>query len=137
MGLLHWMKNYLTDADENCPLPDQPPREREDAVPENPWDVGRGRVVLLKPVRCVDAGKIADYLCQGYTVLLNLEEATPQAARRIVDFLSGGAYAKDAQMLHIACQVYLLAPIGVDVLDFHADTPPEEEGWEYGAAFGF
>ena len=96
------------------------------------WDAGK--VVLVRPDRYVEAGRIADYLCEGYTVLLDLEEVPPEANRRIVDFLSGSAYARDGRMLQVACKAYLLAPSGVDILDGETEAPDD---WEYDRAFGF
>ena len=95
---------------------------------------GAGKVVLVRPERYVEAGKLADYLCEGYTVLLDLEAVSPEVNRRIVDFLSGSAYARDGRMLQVACKAYLLAPSGVDILDGEPGLPDD---WEYDRAFGF
>ena len=110
------------------------PEGEEARSPSPPVYSGAGKVVLVRPDRYVEAGRIADYLCEGYTVLLDLEEVPPEANRRIVDFLSGSAYARDGRMLQVACKAYLLAPSGVDILDGETEAPDD---WEYARAFGF
>ena len=54
---------------------------------------GQMQVVLVKPDRFEDVTAIADHLNEGKTVVLNLEESLHDTSRRIVDFLSGVAYA--------------------------------------------
>ncbi|MDO5449214.1 MAG: cell division protein SepF, partial [Clostridia bacterium] len=51
------------------------------------------QVVLAKPERFDDASAIADHLNEKRTVVLNLESANRDVARRLIDFLSGVAYA--------------------------------------------
>ena len=56
------------------------------------------QVVLVKPERFEDASTVADHLNAKRTVVLNLESANKDVARRILDFLSGVAYANDGQI---------------------------------------
>ena len=51
------------------------------------------QVVLVKPDRFDEVTTIADHLNEGKTVVLNLEDSQREISRRIVDFLSGVAYA--------------------------------------------
>ena len=50
-------------------------------------------VVLVKPERFDDARSIADHLNAKRTVVLNLEQTSKDVSRRLIDFLSGVAYA--------------------------------------------
>ena len=52
------------------------------------------QVVLVKPERFENASEIADHLRDKRTVVLNLESTNKDIARRLLDFLSGVAYAK-------------------------------------------
>ena len=54
------------------------------------------QVVLVKPERFEDASAIADQLNAKRTVVLNLESTNKQVSRRLIDFLSGVAYATTA-----------------------------------------
>lgn len=51
------------------------------------------KVVLVKPERFENASEIADHLKDKRTVVLNLESTNKDIARRLIDFLSGVAYA--------------------------------------------
>ena len=53
------------------------------------------QVVLVKPERFEDASAIADQLNAKHTVVLNLESTGKEISRRLIDFLSGVAYANN------------------------------------------
>ena len=55
-------------------------------------------VVLVKPDRFENAAEIADHLKDKRTVVLNLEQTNKDIARRLVDFLSGVAYANEGKI---------------------------------------
>lgn len=73
------------------------------------------QVVLVKPDRFDDMPSIADHLNAGKTVVLNLEGASSDVARRMVDFLSGATYANGGNMRKVAKNTFLLAARGVGV----------------------
>ena len=56
------------------------------------------QVVLVKPERFDNVSEIADHLRDKHSVLLNLENTDRNIARRLVDFLSGCAYAVDGKI---------------------------------------
>ena len=74
------------------------------------------KVVLVKPERFEDASTIADHLNNKRTVVLNLESTNKEVSRRLVDFLSGCAYALDGKIKKIAISTYLITPYNVDVV---------------------
>ena len=53
------------------------------------------QVVLVKPDRFENAAEIADHLREKRTVVLNLEQTNKDVSRRVLDFLSGAAYANE------------------------------------------
>ena len=57
------------------------------------------KVVLVKPERFENASEIADQLKDKRTVVLNLESTNKDVARRLIDFLSGVAYAQEGQII--------------------------------------
>jgi cell division inhibitor SepF len=73
------------------------------------------QVVLVKPERFEDAIDIADSLSEKKTVVLNLESAEKDVSRRLVDFLSGVAYAYHGNVQKIANQTFLITPYDVDI----------------------
>ena len=79
------------------------------------------QVVIVKPNRFEEVAEIADHLIEKRTVVLNLEHSGKDISRRIVDFLSGAAYAHNGQLKRIANNTYIITPfnvglIGADVL---------------------
>lgn len=73
------------------------------------------QVVLVKPDRFDDMPSVADHLNAGKTVVLNLEDASSEVARRMVDFLSGATYANGGNMKKVAKNTFLIAAHGVGV----------------------
>lgn len=73
------------------------------------------QVVLVKPERFDDASGIADNLNAKKTVVLNLEATSKEVSRRLVDFLSGVAYANNGQIKKIANSTFIITPFNVDV----------------------
>ena len=74
------------------------------------------QVVVVKPERFEDASGIADHLIAKRAVLLNLEAATPDLKRRLVDFLSGVAYTNGGQIKPVANSTYIITPCNVNVM---------------------
>ena len=74
------------------------------------------QVVLVKPERFENAAEIADHLREKRTVVLNLEQTNKDIARRLIDFLSGVAYAQDGKIKKVAVNTYLITPYNVDLL---------------------
>ncbi len=73
-------------------------------------------VVLVKPERFDDASSIADHLNDKRTVVLNLESTNKDVSRRLVDFLSGVAYANRGQIKRVANSTFIITPYNVDFM---------------------
>ena len=73
------------------------------------------KVVLVKPERFENASEIADHLRDKRTVVLNLESTNKDIARRLIDFLSGVAYAGEGKIKKVAANTYLITPYSVDI----------------------
>ena len=82
------------------------------------------QVVLVKPERFENASEIADHLREKRTVVLNLESTNKEIARRLLDFLSGVAYANEGNVAYanegkikkVAISTYIITPYNVDIL---------------------
>ena len=74
------------------------------------------QVVLVKPERFDDASAIADHLNAKRTVVLNLESTNKDISRRLVDFLSGVAYANNGQIKRVANSTFIITPYNVDIM---------------------
>ena len=119
------------EDDEPAAVPERPaPRRsynRASSAPEPaPAPRGTGRVVnlnsnaqlqvvLVKPDRFDQVSDIADHLRDKKALVLNLESTNKDVARRLVDFLSGCAYALDGKIKKVAISTYLITPYNVNV----------------------
>ena len=74
------------------------------------------QVVLVKPEKYEEAAAIADHLMVKRSVLINLENTNRDVARRLLDFLSGVAYANNGQIKKVANLTYIITPYNVDVM---------------------
>ncbi|MCF0123595.1 MAG: cell division protein SepF [Ruminiclostridium sp.] len=127
---------YEDEDDEDVPPPPPPvreeaPRRRERQMPPrqqpasdkvvNIHATTQIQVVLVKPRRYDNAAEIANHLREKRTVVLNLEETDENVGRRLLDFLSGVAYAQEGEIKKVARNTFLVTPFNVhfegDVLD--------------------
>ena len=73
------------------------------------------KVVLVKPERFENASEIADHLKEKRTVVVNLESTHKDIARRLIDFLSGVAYAGEGKIKRVAANTYIITPYSVEI----------------------
>ncbi len=136
MGLLDSIKNIMTIPDddfEDDELVEEAPAPKKRAAAEEParsaaparlikskagvqQTGAQMQVVLVKPDRFEDVTSIADHLDERKTVVLNLEAANRETARRIIDFMSGAAYAHHGNLRQVANSTFLIVPSGVDMM---------------------
>jgi cell division inhibitor SepF len=130
MGLMEKVRNMLTVPDdeeyeddemdiitkknEKSPAPSESSRRNNKVV--NIHTTAQLQVVLVKPERFDDASSIADHLNEKRTVVLNLESANKDVSRRLVDFLSGVAYANNGQIKRVANSTFIITPYNVDIM---------------------
>lgn len=143
MGILDKFKEIIQENDDDfeeyyddanpgygIPAPEKPERVRHERAPREERQRSRShddkvvnihttaqlQVVLVKPERFEEAASIGDNLNAKRTVVLNLEETNRDIARRLLDFLSGVAYANNGQIKRVANSTYILTPYNVDVM---------------------
>jgi hypothetical protein len=73
------------------------------------------KVHLVVPRGFNDAQSVADRFKDGVPVILNLQSADPELAKRLIDFSSGLSYALDGGMQRVADKVFLLTPRNVEL----------------------
>ena len=137
MGVGNWVKNLLSGSE------DEYEYEGDDGVKDD--DIlsaaGQGRqgssvsdnngksnkvvnihataqlqVVLVKPERFEDAASIADHLNGKRTIVLNLEATNKDISRRLIDFLSGVAYANSGQIKRVSTNTFIITPYNVGIM---------------------
>lgn len=130
MKLLDTLRDYFLPADQDDDYqPDSPkevqpvhqaqssdmmetPDEKRNKV-VNIQATAQLQVVLVKPEVFTDAKQIADHLIAKKTVVLNLETASSENKRRIIDFLVGVAYANGGSLKPVANLTYIITPYNV------------------------
>ena len=130
MGLMEKVKNMLTvpddeeyeddDMDDVITKKDEQSQSndysRKNNKVVNIHTTTQLQVVLVKPERFDDASSIADHLNEKRTVVLNLESTNKDVSRRLVDFLSGVAYANNGQIKRVANSTFIITPYKVDIM---------------------
>lgn len=106
-------ERYVPQPQQQAPA--QPAPQRSNKV-VNINSTMQLQVVLVKPERFEDASTIADHLNTKRTVVLNLENCNKEIARRLVDFLSGVAYANNGQIKRVANNTFIITPYNVDIM---------------------
>lgn len=76
---------------------------------------GMGQVHIVRPESYGDAQQIGDRMRRGLPVIVNLEEAESELARRIVAFASGLVYGLDGNLQKLSRRIYLITPAEMEV----------------------
>lgn len=86
-------------------------------------------VVLFHPANFNDTSKAADDLRNRKAVIVNMENVDKAMARRVVDFLSGCAYALDGKVKKVAQSTYLFCPHNMEVVGDLENMQAEVESY--------
>ena len=126
-----------------------PQREQEDTYeqpepaytpmrPQNNMNISGSAIELkvVKPESYKNASQIADHLLNGRTVVLNLENTNKETARRLIDFLTGAAYAIGGDIKKVSNNTYVITPgdsvaVSGDQMKTEEKAAPAEESAEY------
>lgn len=87
---------------------------------------------VVRPERFDAVKQVADHLLNHRTVVLNLEAANKETARRMLDFLGGVAYSIDGNLRKVANSTFVITPQNVDV---SADQQQQAEQQAQGGGF--
>ena len=106
-----------------APAPEQPPQVRNvfaskrETKPQQPAkSYGAVReMAALEPKSFEEAVGIADKLRDNYPIFLNLEKTDSTVAFRLIDFLSGAAYALGGRVKRVSAKTYIIAPAGMEL----------------------
>ena len=75
---------------------------------------------IVNPKGYENAEEIADFLVNGNTVLMNLENLPKEYAIRLLDYLSGATHAVGGMMTRVGKTTIVVAPKNVDVSSIEA-----------------
>ncbi len=139
MKVFDTLKNFVLGEDEDY----QPIYDEEDVA--QTVDVAEERrnrevkiattatvqIVLARPADFSEVKSIGDDLNNQKTVLLNLEQVKSDDAKRIMDFLSGVAYANDATIKMTAQKTFVIMPKNVGFSGVDLMSELENSGYTF------
>ena len=73
------------------------------------------RVVVVEPKAFDEVKDIADNIKNRRPVIVNLEQATPELARRGIDFVIGATYALNGSQQKVGNGIFLFVPSNMDI----------------------
>jgi cell division inhibitor SepF len=79
------------------------------------------KVHVVEPQGFNDAPEIGDRVKENQAVILNLQDASRELQRRLIDFSSGLAYAVGGSMSRVAESVFLISPSNVHLSEEEKD----------------
>ncbi|MBQ7894971.1 MAG: cell division protein SepF [Oscillospiraceae bacterium] len=79
--------------------------------------------VIFSPRSFDEAGELMNHLLQGRSVVMTLEGLPIDTARRLLDFLSGIAFALQGKITPISAKTYFVTPQNVDILGAQSEQP--------------
>ena len=81
------------------------------------------QVLLFSPKSFDEAGELVNYMHRNMTVVMTLEGVPTDMARRLLDFLSGIAFALQGKITPVSAKTYFITPQNVDILGTEAQQP--------------
>ena len=103
------------DGDFDDIFAEEPPRSSRPVMRSVEPRPQPAEVHLVVPKSFNDAQQIADKFKGTIPVILNLQSAETDLAKRLIDFSSGLTYALDGGMQRVADKVFMLTPRNVEV----------------------
>ncbi len=87
----------------------------------------KSKITTIRPKNFDDDAKvIADCLREDIPVIINLEETSPEHARRIIDFALGTTYAIEGDVQQVSEFVFVCTPKTV-MVTFNKEEPKHQE----------
>ena len=64
----------------------------------------------MQPSDIEAAQQACDHIRAGKTVICNIEKVDPRVAQRVIDFITGSAYALDGKVMPVSSVIFVVAP---------------------------
>ena len=109
--LKKWTHPYEDEDEEFDEFEDMPRRETAFEDRKAKAEERRNKVVNIHATTQLKVVLVKD----KRTVVLNLESTNKDIARRLIDFLSGVAYAGEGKIKKVAANTYIITPYHVDI----------------------
>ena len=80
------------------------------------------QVILFNPKSFDEAGELVGHMLRSRSVVMTLEGLPTENARRLLDFMSGIAFALEGKITPVSAKTYFVTPRNVDVLGAQGDA---------------
>ena len=87
------------------------------------------KVIVIEPRSFDDVQQVANCLKEKKPVVINFEHTDADAAKRIIDFVSGTTYALSGDIKKVGRNVFLCAPSNVNVAYSQERAAKQELPW--------
>ena len=88
-------------------------------------------VSIIRPKVFEDSRLIADAIKENKVVTFSLEFLEYEVGQRVIDFVSGAAYAMNAHLSKVADKVLTSIPVGIDYEDIDASLGEDSKDGNY------
>lgn len=75
------------------------------------------QVVIIQPSCIESAQEVCNHLRSGRTVICNYEKIDQKIAQRVMDFITGAAYAIDGEVHKVSPMIFVTVPKNVSLMD--------------------
>jgi len=105
----------------------QQPKSKKKGALFNLHSQKNTRVIVCEPKAFDESQAIADNLKNHRAVIVNLENADMELAKRVVDFISGATYALNGSMQKVGNGIFLFVPNNMEIAGETKDALKEKE----------
>ncbi|MBR6873478.1 MAG: cell division protein SepF [Ruminococcus sp.] len=124
-------RNKKAAAPQPTPQPKpEPSKPAYSRAPANDYESSL-KIVLARPEKYSEVTEIGNDINSKKTVLLNLENVKSDDAKRILDFISGVAYANDAKIKMMAQKTFAIIPSNVQFVGDDLMSELESNGYSF------
>lgn len=109
-GLMHKLRNFFTFEEDEFQEELEPEKSRWRGKLVSLASPKHNAIVLMEPASIQEAQTVGDHLKNRAAVLVNLHGLEHETAVRILDFMSGVAYALNGSIQKISEVIFLFAP---------------------------
>ena len=81
------------------------------------------QVILFSPKTFDEAGEVVNHILQNHSVVMTLEGLPSDTARRLLDFISGIAFALQGKITPVSAKTYFITPQNVDIVGAQTEAP--------------
>ena len=84
------------------------------------------QVILFSPKTFEEAGEIVDHINDNHSMVMTLEGVPTDMARRLLDFISGIAFALGGKITQVSAKTFFITPRNVDIVGAQTEQPESD-----------